>query len=247
MQIRKGNRTTQLTTAIFCELFIIFVLIFIFLNSSIFNISTILLETDPATIRDLSAFRRSINWWFMSEKQYKIEIITNNPTVKSVKLRKIFPNTLIVQIQMKMPVAYVKTEETIDYLDESGILIKNYQNYQNLNLPQVECSINQIQNNESNQVIHVGLFVIKQWNNLTNEAKIINMLCQNDNIELLFPQFKVIINSDNKPEQVVASLQVLWKQFRIDSIYPKTVDLRFEKPVLLKEDWNNSASNSVNL
>ena len=53
---------------------------------------------------------------------------------------------------------------------------------------------------------------------------------------------EVVYPADKEISDLVTSLQLLFKQFRIEGKYPKRVDLSFDKPVLKFQDTPDEVS-----
>lgn len=75
-----------------------------------------------------------MNYIFLNDNYLK-QRIKMNPWVKSVKIEKKFPDTLIIKIQKETPYALVLIDGDIFYVDSSGDIFKKVRYGENINFP----------------------------------------------------------------------------------------------------------------
>ncbi len=224
MRYRDTTRKFSLVKNGLAMLSIIFIgfLITRFLNSSIFEVKTVYLDASREDLPDLSIFQEKQNWLFFEEKKITDNILKKYPDIKSVSVKKIFPNTILVKVEPRAPVAKLAIEGQTIFYDQEGktVLLKSGINPDNF--PWIDCP-------DAKNL--PGLKFITKL--LRNNIKIDQLTCKDENTYALYiTGTDFILSSSAETDKSLASLQFLIKQFRIDGRQPKSVDLRFDKPVL---------------
>lgn len=218
--------------AIFCGIFFGLFLV----GNSLVRVQTILIKGDnKQQLRGLNIYYKK-NIIFLSLKEMSESLLANNPELQSVSIGKKFPNSLVITIRLEPILASLEMNEGYVYLSEGGKIIqksreKNRQlplihYYQKLNYSSVSAG-DDIKYIDIISTLH---FIRKSSNlGLKTDSVDINgldmLLFTIGDKKLYFTTEKDIKTQDYEFEQIT-------RQFRIEGKEFKSLDLRFEKPVI---------------
>ena len=206
----------------------------LFFSESLFQIKTITIAGNSETV-NTSVLSGQKNLLLLSPNKLKAELIVASPWIEDVEVKKQFPSTLILVIHERTPIAEYKDEAGRFFLDESGRLMPALSS-KNINSVQVFCSIENKTAGQTitNELLQRGLLFIAAFKkNAGSEITKLTCVEEAKTIQLSLPDTTVLISPDSEPEETISSLQLLLKQFRIEGNRPETIDMRFEKPVLI--------------
>ena len=208
----------------------------LFFSESFFQIKTVRIAGNSETV-NTNALTRQKNLFLLSPAQLKKELIAASPWIEDIEIKKQFPSTLLLVLHERIPIAEYQDEVNRFFLDKTGRLLPVLPS-KNFNSVQVFCSIveKNVGQTVTNKLLLHGLALVDALRSRI-ESQIIKLTCQEDikTIQLSLPDTTVLVSADSEPEKTVSSLQLLLKQFRIEGNRPETIDLRFEKPVVIPE------------
>ena len=173
---------------------------------------------------------------FLSEEELKRSIYDNNPLLKKVSVKKIFPSKLVVTIEENQPLAYLLVDRGYFILSNEGRIIEktkdlgsnkpiiNY--YQKLTYGSFQAG-DKIDLKDIITALHftegvegLGLPV------LSIDIDGFDMIrLQLENKMILFTTEKDVRDQDYQ-------LETLIRQFKVEGRDFKTLDLRFDKPIV---------------
>lgn len=224
----------------FVEFVIVYIGVFFFTTAVFlivvlygFQLTTIYLEADVHIFSDLSYFNKKDNLFFLSPEKYRNEIQRLYPAVKEVAINKNYPRSLYIKVVERNPLATAYFEGKTIYIDTKGVVLPPLSRFSSENLARIECPLTINNNRIANQDILEALRILDAIN--TNHlATVATLFCHESGKMSLFTNAtEIIFSSGQDPQKVVASLQFLIKQFTINASWPKEIDLRFDKTVLI--------------
>lgn len=192
-------------------------------------------ETGPLTLIGIEEFNGK-NILLFSEDTVKNTIYENNPLIKKVSVEKVLPGKLVIKIEENQPLAYLVVDRGYFVLADDGrILEKNkdiqgkkpvinyyqkltYSSYQagdRVDLKDIRTALHFTQNVEG-----LGLPVVSIDINGFDMIRL-----QLENKMILFTTEKDIRAQDYQ-------LDTLIRQFKVEGRNFKTLDLRFDKPIV---------------
>ena len=161
-----------------------------------------------------------------------------------------FPSSIVIETINRNPIFYTAYEDNIAFIDEEGKVLPNLKIWQNTLKIKLNCEIQIDKNNET----VANLDLTKQFitiNNMISQTDLrpTEFICTDKNVyKIIIENIEIVFLSDIDENNLISSLQVLFKQFRIEGKQPVRIDLRFSKPVVQYESENlNSAFPSGNL
>lgn len=174
---------------------------------------------------------------FLVKTQNKIELIKKNfPKIGQVIVTKKIPHTLLIKIILRNPIASFTQDEKNWYLvDDQGYLFDTL-TFKPKDLPQVYFSASAApisQGEIKEPILLQSLSLIKSLKtNFVHLDKI--MINNNDSWSLLLTEGTIATISARKDINLqVDSLQFILRQSKIEGDLPLTIDLRFDKPVVI--------------
>ena len=160
-----------------------------------------------------------------------------NPEVKSLDIKIKFPESLVMILVFRQPVAVVRPNTSQPYyLDSEGVILSiNENNDQDIDIPVIET--NGILSGFGSRIdwrIMKALSITKYFakENLPLDTILIDDKKPTLDI-LLKDGIKVIVPETNDPPTLAASLQIITSRFRIEGKSITAIDFRFEKPVVI--------------
>lgn len=208
----------------------------LYLLNNYFLIRTVtLLTKDKGTVSGLYALHNT-NLLFLDENEASEIIRKQNPYVKTVNIKKQYPSTVIVQIILLKPAAYLQSAEGFFEIGENGRilgkirgkttktpLITYYQQFPYRNY--------QAGSYIENKDILVSLFFLHELKNVGMVIKTID-IAGFHMLGLYTEEQKFIFNVEkNRTMQSYEATQVI-KQLKRQKKDFKTLDVRFDKPVI---------------
>ena len=205
-------------------------------GDSLTKIQTIRIKGDTKErLRGLDSYYQK-NLIFISTKKLEQSILADNPQLQSVLIEKRFPNTLIFTIQQQSIVASLEMNDGYAYLSEGGKIVqksreRNYQfplmhYYQKL----IYSSVSAGDDLKYIDIIS-ALHFIKKCSELGLKTDSVDingldmLLFTIGDKKLYFTTEKDTITQDYELGQII-------KQFKIEGKDFKSLDLRFEKPII---------------
>jgi len=213
---------------------VVFVIIFAFAIGSIyfllqlFKIKNIVVSGDPAKV-EVNAKQFVGNMiFFQSEAVIKM-IKEGNPLIQTIEIKKHFPSTLELVVYKRQPIARLHTNTAIVGIDTEGI-VTDMLGVDTLPVISIDVPLVRMGQIIKDDAVKQSVAIINGTSSLVRIKKIeryetlsLRVVCQESNI--FFPQ-----KGDIRP--ILDTLQTLILGFRIKGTMPKTIDLRFDKPVV---------------
>jgi len=223
--------------SLFFLLFLVF-LFTLFFFWEFFKIKTIRIETDFSSnnITGLDQLKEK-NIFFLRTKKLEEKLKEDNSFIKAVSIKKLFPNSLLIQIEFYSPLALVKNNHGYYFiLSSDGRILSSIKKKNNLPLINYYQLIN-------NSIYSTGdwldLFDIKVALNLTEKLQSINLKINSIDIinedMILFNlegAKEVVFTSKKEPEKQFFPISIILKQLKIEGREFKRIDVRFDKPIV---------------
>lgn len=223
----------------FVILIVLIYSIFILLNS-FFSVRHILVQKNnlnkKIALNGLSVLQRQ-NILILSTDRVRKEIIERNPWVRNTTVSKLLPDTLQVKIDLYNPFAYLKSNEGYFLLSDDARILAKQKFLSNL-LPVIS-----YYQQFDYQSLSSGEF-LRQKDILTTLSfleKLKEMNIQINSIDI-GSSHMLVFNSDGKiiiftteksQERQRYELEIIVRQTKIDGKDFKSLDLRFDKPVII--------------
>lgn len=233
---KRLQKTLFLISGSLVFLFSVYILI---IRSDFFYLKQIIVHGDEQLITySLASFQRQ-HMLFLNTKSIAWEF-QKQPWIKDVQVNKQFPNSLKVTLTKRIPVVYIQSDPTL-YVDEGGKVIPQLDTDYTNNLPQIVCDEMPVSGDLWKINGSVRIFEIVR-EALEVNIPIESVHCTSTHVfEMDVEGVLFTLSDTDEIEQTVGSLLFLIKQFRIEGKRPKTVDLRFEKPVLRMDEGSTAS------
>lgn len=206
----------------------VFLSIFIYKK---FAIKKIILVSDKSKIMGLSIFENS-NLLLINEKKMSFYLQDQNTGIKSIVLEKEFPQTIIIRIEPRIPIAAIGDETKNLYIDSEGIILTAETNFSTL--PRIKTFDFEIYKDGKAdwRVTKASSFIdmVGKQGILIDQILIDNSLNSfkvetGDGIEILLP-------FDTDIATKASSLQIILARFKIVGKNITRIDFRFDKPLV---------------
>ena len=164
-------------------------------------------------------------------------ILKSNPVIKSIEIRKILPNELSVNITMRTPLMYLKLQKGYFLLDEDGVIIKKVDDVLTKNIPVatyyqiISRALYNTGDTLPNKDILDSLFFLSSLRSMRISINSID-IAGFDMLGLYTTNEKFYFSSEKDTELQEYQLSESVRTFRLSGKKFKTLDLRFEKPVV---------------
>ena len=218
-------------------LVVIFLLIgvcFLILKSSFFKVREVYIVGNSDIFPSLAFFKKDRNLLLTSTVAFSKEIQKNYPMVQTVAIQKRFPNTLWIEIEEREPVFISTESEAPLFIDSAGFLVPTFERFKAKEPIRLSCTLEKIEGGRltDNSLISLLSFVSQLKNDML--PPISHVVCKDSkNAALKIGTTTIKLSLPIQKQQILTnSLQFLFKQFRIEGKTPRTIDVRFTKPVL---------------
>lgn len=196
-----------------------------------FRLVTIIADGDAELLGEIDRLRGR-NLLFFSTKRLQKEILTRNIWLQEVVLEKIFPDTLVIITRNRVPVLQIESDGYYYLVDENGLIFSSSKIEQTL--PRLSALFSSL---VVGRVLEPE--IVNTLFPLLRELHVGGLLVTSidyhspGDVRLLLPSGVVIISSTShfRPAEA-SSLQMIMRSFRIEGKFPRTIDLRFDKPVV---------------
>ncbi len=207
--------------------------VFIILANFLFQITQVYLEANVEIFPDLNFFNKRQSLIFLSTTQYEKDIKKTYPSIKDVLVIKQYPNSLYIKVTQRVPIVFMYTSTGIVYVDSDGYILPLLKYYSSLMLPQFDCQIVSGNSILLDAQLILALQILESISK-SQLMRIQKLSCREEkNMEIKTDAFNILFLTSQSPQEIVSSLHFLIKQFTINASWPKSVDLRFDKKVII--------------
>jgi cell division septal protein FtsQ len=179
---------------------------------------------DPKTVNH--------NLLFFPGDFYQKQIIKDYPQISTVVFTKKYPDTLVLKIDMREAFACVGLNSVRYVIDDQGFII-GFDTSKCLNLPEIKLDrtekipVNKIENQNLAEILNL----IKQ---LQQDISVKSVSIEDSGlIQMKFEKTNILFTQDQPIISLSATLQTLIRGFRMKGIMPTSIDLRYNKPIII--------------
>lgn len=209
---------------------------FLWIGTNIVKVRTIIIEGDnKQELRGLRKYYQK-NLIFLSPKEIEQSILTDNPQLQSVSIEKKYPNSLVISIKEQQIVATLEMNEGYAYLSEDGKIVQKSRE-QNKQLPLIhyyqKFIYSVVSAGDDLKYIDIisALHFIKKCSELGLKTDTVDisgldmLLFTIGDKKMYFTTEKDIRTQDYELGEII-------RQFKIEGKDFKSLDLRFDKPII---------------
>ena len=195
---------------------------------NIFKIKHIEVLGDPVQLEIKESLFVNNILFFPSESVVQ-KIKLDNPSVKTVEIRKKFPSTLIFVIYKRTPIAEIITNGIHLGIDEDTVITEIVSTNQ---LPTITTDIPLVRIGATvrHPMVIQAIALISKTKSFIQWSRIESFETQS--IRAKTGQTDILITQTSDLTYVRDTLQTLMEGFRIKGTMPKSIDIRFSKPVV---------------
>lgn len=228
--MKSNRRIVVVKILLFCLSVSVFAgLIYFFkIGIHVFQVKHIEITGDPVQLDiDQSLFVNNL-LFFPVESTIR-DLLRDNPQVMTVAIRKKYPSTLEFVIYKRKPIAEVITDGIQVGVDREGVVTELSPN-DNLPIITVSMPIVRIGQKVKQQMVLQSVMLIDttkafiQWSSFAPY--------ETQSIRARTGQTDILITQTSDLTYVRDTLQTLMEGFRIKGTIPKSIDLRFGKPIV---------------
>lgn len=214
----------------------LFFLFFLFFFDRIFRVEIIeIIDSNKIALNGIKNLKKR-NLVLLSGEKTSTEIINLNPQIKTVQVKKIFPNKLQLLIEAYKPVAYFKVNDGYFLLSDDGrIILKKKEAKDNLPIINYYQQLNYSSFNCGSKLDYKDLLAALHFlkTAIDLDLKINTIDINSLNMIALNLKDKKIFFTTNKDEKFQDyEFQTVIRQLKIDKRSFTILDLRFDKPVI---------------
>lgn len=215
-------------------LYFSFFLLFFFLIKRFFSVSVIEMVKDK-NLRGLDRIKGRVIF-FISPSTVGKELTTLNPEIKKVKIVKIYPNRIRIEVEKDVPVASFSVTGGYFLLSREGRILKKKREKEK-DLPVInyyqKFYYQEYQTGDklNYQDILDALYFITKFNYLELTVNSIDINSLNMIIFNLDGK-KVFFTTTKERKQQYQALKKLIERFKIEKMDYQAIDLRFDKPII---------------
>jgi hypothetical protein len=223
--IRKIFRIVEFLTAIILLSFLVYTFCIRFFSIRDIQIigDNVSLQFDPKIV--------SHNLLFFPAEKYRNIILNEYPQIENVIIRKKFPRTLIIEVILRQPFAVIKTDTAFYQVDTNGYIVGYPDSVDSGNpviyIPGIRISGSQRIENP------VVITMLRFLSLISPEIPIERITINRDgSIQAVSGKSDIFLPQETDTDSIAATLQTLFRGFRMKGTMPATVDLRYSKPIV---------------
>lgn len=170
------------------------------------------------------------NLLFFPTEKLRTELLSQNPLLGDVIIRKKFPHTLVIAAVPRTPIARLQTKERKVDIDKESIVLR--ESSPNHPLPTLLFDVESVRIGEKvrDPRVFSGIAALTSFDRIISIDMISSLDSQSLQVKSATLRIYVVQQSDMKA--IATTLQVLLTGFRIKGTLPALIDLRFSKPVV---------------
>jgi len=174
------------------------------------------------------------NLLFFNQKKWEEIIKNKNSLLKTIELKRQFPNQILVIFEKRIPQAIIfdPSSQIAFLIDEEGVILGWQKNESNLPMIMARLQNFQIGDSIKSESLNLMMALIAVLEEkapgarfeIDEEKRVLTVTLTNHCL--------ILADLEKEKESIIDSLQILVKKFKIEGNWPKKIDLRFEKPIL---------------
>ena len=170
------------------------------------------------------------NLLFFPVQKVRMTLLAQNALLADVRFIKKYPHTLLVEPVLRQPVAILTTQTQMVPLDKTGVVLPGAQQQ---TLPVLIFDISTV--HEGQKVNDPRILQSLRFVDLMRDPWIVTSVTTQDGLSLVahIDESDILFTQDAQIPTLTSTLQTLLAGFRIKGLLPKSIDLRFDKPVVL--------------
>lgn len=217
-------------------IFTIFLLIFIFtFIFYYFRLKKLIVVSKRHDLKSLSLLNNK-NLLFLDLSSVKQQIKAKNKSVKDLILEKKHPDTLLMIVSFKGPLAFIRKNSKYLFVDKDGSFISTENQINSQNLVEIEII--------GQNLIEADWRIVKalKYVDLFNKSLITPKKITIDMENFIYKMYsneglELFVKLSDNPDLISASLQTISSRFRIEGKFISKIDFQFDKPlVILKNE-----------
>lgn len=186
-------------------------------------------------LRGLNSYYQK-NMLFISIKDAEESLLASNPELQSVSIEKKFPNSLVIAVTLQPILATIEMNEGYAYLSEKGKIIrKSREKKDSLPLIRYYQKMNYSSFGAGDDMKYIDILLtlhfIKKLSDLGLKTDFVDI----DGLDMLLfiiGDKNIIFTTEKDTKTQDYELEQIIRQFRIEGKEFKSLDLRFEKPII---------------
>lgn len=216
---------------------VIIALILLFGAHALLQIKNIKIEgySSPIPLRGFTSYSQK-NLLLVSSEDIKRTVLAENPQLRSVSIKKAFPSSLIISVEQQLFTAVFEMNNGYAYLSNEGKIIqKSKEKKEGIPLIRYYQKMNYVSFSPGDSLeyndILTALHFLKTASDLGLQTDTVDI---NGFDMLLFSvgDKKLFFTTEKKIETQDYELKEIIKQFKIEGRDFKSLDLRFDKPII---------------
>lgn len=210
--------------------FTVILLIFIIYQVSV--IKKVFIISENSDIKGLYIIEGK-NLILLDNKSLIDFLLKNNPNINKIYINKSIPNTLMIQIIPRIPIAIVSNDRISMYVDEEGIYLTDLSDLGLL--PKIEiANIPIYSDRKADWRVIKALLILKYFDNGNIDIQKV-VIDDNNNMYTfrLLNDIQVLVPYNADASKLAASLQVIISRFRIEGKTISLIDFRYDKPIVV--------------
>ncbi len=171
------------------------------------------------------------NLLFFPTRQIEDALKREYPLIASVHIRKKFPSTIVITVERRKPFVLVGTQNDLYSLDEQGVVIRQYPD--ETDLPRVTIPVRALM--PGSRVLDPAVQTAVGFIRESADFLTIREVRMYDTIALVADagRMRIMFRANADVSVLVRTLQTMISGFRIKGKLPSSIDVRFDKPVVV--------------
>lgn len=200
-----------------------------FVSITFFTIQTIEVEGFGMQVI-VDQKKLSKNLLFFPATQLRAELLSQNPLLGDIIIRKKFPHTLVIAAVPRTPIARLQTKGRRVDIDKEGIVLRESSPDHPLPILLFDIEPIRIGQHLSDTRVFSSIAILTSLDRITPIDTITSL--DNQSLQVKSGRLDIYITQQADMGAIATTLQTLLTGFRIKGALPALIDLRFSKPVV---------------
>ena len=175
------------------------------------------------------------NLLLLNKEKWEKEIGKENPLLEEIEIKKNLPSEVVIEFKKRKPKAAIFDPRLQSFflIDKEGVIVERKEEEERLPFIVAHLQNFKIGDRIKNRNINLVLALILSLEEDLEKAKF--EIDEKKGIlkVTLEKNILILIDLEKEVKETVFALQILMKKFKIEGKWPKKIDLRFEKPILV--------------
>lgn len=171
------------------------------------------------------------NLLFFPVERVKDDLLRDYPTIASITMKKKYPGTLIIMVTLRVPKAIVTAANSTYAIDKEGVVLEEYPEKTLLPIVRIDAPPVPLGKRVTDPRTLAALSFLRETEGSIAITRITSG--EGDTLQATDGVMNILFPQKSDIQTIARTLQTMLVGFRIRGALPASIDLRFDKPVVI--------------